>query len=52
MNQVIFTLIATLLTYLIKLDLGTSGTLFQLKRAFHYQRFDPAERWLRPFIPI
>nr|WP_245249239.1 IS4 family transposase [Vagococcus allomyrinae] len=51
MNQVILTLIATLLTYLIKLDLGTSATLFQLKRAFHYQRFDAAELWLNPFIP-
>lgn len=51
MNQVILTLIATLLTYLIKLDIGTSATLFQLKRAFHYQRFDSAECWLKPFIP-
>jgi len=34
-NQIILTLIATLLTYLIKLALGTDVTLFQLKRAFH-----------------
>ncbi|MFC4720508.1 IS4 family transposase, partial [Enterococcus lemanii] len=33
-NQVILTLIATLLTYLVKIELNTTATLFQLKRAF------------------
>lgn len=51
-NQVILTLIATLLTYMIKLELGTCATLFQLKRAFHYLRFDPVECWFKPFVPI
>lgn len=51
-NQVILTLIATLLTYLIKLRTGTTSSLFQLKRAFHYLRFEPAEIWLEKFTPI
>ncbi|WP_245249594.1 hypothetical protein [Vagococcus allomyrinae] len=51
MNHVILMLIATLLTYLIKLELGPSATPFQLTRASHNQRFDVAELWLKPFIP-
>lgn len=51
-NQLILTLIATLLTYLIKLKTGTDKSLFQLKRAFHYLRFEPAEIWLEKFTPI
>lgn len=48
-NQVILTLIATLLTYLIKVKLGLTGTLFQLKRSFHYLMFAPSERWLEKY---
>lgn len=50
-NQVILTLIATLLTYLIKVKLGLTGTLFQLKRSFHYLMFAPSERWLEKYKP-
>lgn len=50
-NQVLLTLIAVLLTYLIKIELGTTATLFQLKRSFHYLLFDPAECWLEKFRP-
>lgn len=45
-NQVILTLIATILTYLVKIELNTKTTLFQLKRAFHYLRFEPENHWL------
>ena len=45
-NQVILTLIATLLTYLVKIELNTKAFLFQLKRAFHYLRFEPETCWL------
>ncbi|MGM0109844.1 IS4 family transposase [Enterococcus sp. DIV0187] len=44
-NQVILTLIATLLTFLIKIELGTTATLFALKRSLHYLMFAPAEYW-------
>ncbi|MGM0110210.1 transposase [Enterococcus sp. DIV0187] len=44
-NQVILTLIATLLTFLIKIQLGTTATLFALKRSLHYLMFAPAEYW-------
>lgn len=50
-NQVLLTLIAVLLTYFIKIELGTTATLFQLKRSFHYLYFDPAECWLEKFRP-
>lgn len=50
-NQVILTLIATLLTYLVKIELNTTATLFQLKRSFHYLRFEPAEIWLERHSP-
>ncbi|MGX7164835.1 IS4 family transposase [Enterococcus massiliensis] len=45
-NQVILTLIASLLTYMVKIELETTATLFQLKRSFHYLMFEPAESWL------
>ncbi|MBM7709270.1 transposase [Enterococcus lemanii] len=48
-NQVILTLIATLLTYLFKMEWNTAATLFQLKRAFHYLRFEPANQWFDQF---
>ena len=48
-NQMIPTLIATLLTYLVKIELNTNATLFQLKRAFHYLRFEPVNRWLAKY---
>lgn len=44
-NQVILTLIAVLLTYLIKLELKIRKSLFQIKRAFHHLMFDPYEEW-------
>lgn len=50
-NQVILTLIATLLTYLVKLEINSSATLFQLKRSFHYLMFEPVETWLRRHRP-
>ncbi|GCF93734.1 transposase [Enterococcus florum] len=50
-NQVILTLIATLLTYLVKIELNSSATLFQLKRSFHYLCFEPAEIWLERHKP-
>lgn len=50
-NQVILTLIATLLTYLIKIELNSAATLFQLKRSFHYLRFESAEIWLERHRP-
>lgn len=50
-NQVILTLIASLLTYLVKIELNSSATLFQLKRSFHYLMFDLAEDWLRRYRP-
>lgn len=50
-NQVILTLIATLLTYLIKIELQSSATLFQLKRSFHYLMFEPVENWLERHRP-
>ncbi|WP_159723815.1 IS4 family transposase [Enterococcus sp. CSURQ0835] len=50
-NQVILTLIATLLTYLVKIELNTKATLFLLKKTFHYLMFDPAEDWLGQFKP-
>ncbi|MGM0125660.1 transposase [Enterococcus sp. AZ194] len=50
-NQVILTLIATLLTYLVKIELNSVATLFQLKRSFHYLRFEPAEIWLERHRP-
>lgn len=50
-NQVVLTLIATLLTYLVKIELNTSATLFQLKRSFHYLMFEPAENWLKHYRP-
>ena len=49
MNQVILTLIATLLTYLVKIELNTTATLFQLKRAFYYLRFEPVNQWFDQF---
>ena len=49
MNQVILTLIATLLTYLVKIELNTTATLFQLKRAFHYLKFESVNQWLDQF---
>ncbi|WP_438782094.1 IS4 family transposase [Enterococcus sp. DIV0187] len=50
-NQVILTLIATLLTFLVKLKLKTTATLFQLKRSFHYLMFEPAECWVAKHRP-
>ncbi|WP_312541930.1 IS4 family transposase [Enterococcus sp.] len=50
-NQVILTLIATLLTYVIKIELNTTATLFQLKRTFHYLMFEPAEEWFKRYRP-
>ena len=44
--QLILTMIATLLTYLVKIELNTNATLFQLKRAINYLRFEPVNRWL------
>lgn len=46
-NQVIITLIATLLTYLIKIELNLTVTLFRLKRTFHYLMFEPVEKWIK-----
>lgn len=46
-NQVILTLIATLLTYLIKVELNVTTTLFKLKRSFHYLMFEPVEEWFK-----
>ena len=45
-NQVILTMIATLLTYLVKVELRSSSTLFQLKRTFHYLMYEPARKWI------
>lgn len=50
-NQVILTMIATLLTFLIKIELNSTVTLFQLKRSFHYLRFESAEIWLERHRP-
>lgn len=50
-NQVMLTLIATLLTYLVKIELDSTSTLFQLKRSFHYLMFEPAETWLERHRP-
>lgn len=46
-NQVILTLIAILLTYLIKIELNVTKTLFMLKRSFHYLMFEPIEEWFK-----
>lgn len=50
-NQVILTLIATLLIYLVKIELNSTATLFQLKRSFHYLRFESAKIWLERHRP-
>lgn len=48
--QLILTMIATLLTYLVKIELNTNATLFQLKRAINYLRFEPLNRWLDHYL--
>ncbi len=50
-NQVILTLIATLLTYLIKLELNTPSTIFIIKRAFHRFMFAPVANWFAVLEP-
>lgn len=49
-NQVILTLIATLLTLLIKITLKTTATLFQLKRSLHYLMFVSADDWFEQYL--
>lgn len=50
-NQVMLTLIATLLTYLIKIKLELTVSLFQMKRSFYYLMFEPSECWLEKYKP-
>lgn len=50
-NQLILTMIASLLTYLIKLETKTTRTIFQIKRLFRYLIFRSAEEWLEHLVP-
>ncbi len=50
-NQLILTMIASLLTYLIKLETKTTCTIFQIKRFFRYLIFQSAEEWLEHLVP-
>lgn|SRR5699024_694657 len=50
-NQLILAMIASLLTYLIKLETETTATTFQIKRYFRYLLFKPAEEWLEKLAP-
>jgi Transposase DDE domain. len=50
-NQLILTMIANLLTYLVKLETGTKLSVFQIKRYFRYLLFSSAEDWLENLVP-
>lgn len=50
-NQVILTLIASLLTYLVKVAHNINKSVFLLKRSFHYHMFDPVKEWLQEIRP-
>lgn len=50
-NQIVLTLIAHLLTYLIKIETKTSKSIFQIKRLFSQLHFESAEKWLKLLKP-
>ncbi|MFL2145233.1 IS4 family transposase [Desemzia sp. FAM 24101] len=50
-NQLILAMIASLLTYLIKLETKTRSSIFQIKRLFHYLMFQPAGKWIELLVP-
>ncbi|SMH27084.1 transposase, IS4 family [Carnobacterium iners] len=50
-NQLILAMIASLLTYLIKLKTKSNQSVFQIKRFFRYLLFQPAEEWFNLLIP-
>ena len=50
-NQVILTLIASLLTYLVKIAHNINKSVFLLKGSFHYHMFDPVKEWLQEIRP-
>lgn len=50
-NQLILTMIVSLLTLLVQLETQTKKTVFQIKRLFRYLLFQPVECWLEKLIP-
>ncbi|KFN92732.1 IS4 family transposase [Tetragenococcus muriaticus 3MR10-3] len=50
-NQIILAMIASLLTYLIKVETGSKKTPFQIKRLLKHLLFQPFEEWLALLIP-
>lgn len=51
-NQLILTMIAYLLTYLMKLKTKTKQSIFQIKRLFRYVLFEPVETLFTRLVPI
>lgn len=51
-NQLILTMIAYLLTYLMKLKTKTKHSVFQIKRLFRYVLFEPFEILFTRLVPI
>lgn len=50
-NQLILAMIASLLTYLIKLETKTSKSAFQIKRLLKNLLFQPVEKWFERLVP-
>lgn len=50
-NQLILTMIAALLTFLIKLETKTVKSVFQIKRLFRYLIFQSFEEWFLRLVP-
>lgn len=50
-NQLILAMIASLLTYLVKLTTQTTKTIFQIKRLLKNLLFQPVEKWLKCLVP-
>ncbi len=50
-NQLILTMIAALLTFLIKLETKTAKSVFQIKRLFRYLIFESFEEWFLRLVP-
>lgn len=50
-NQLILAMIASLLTYLIKLETRTTKSVFQIKRLLKNLLFQPVEKWFERLVP-